>query len=54
MVLSRYTISHSGFYNKKRIELLNVTEKEAFILKIEGLILRNLLNSADKIEQREK
>lgn len=43
-----------GLITKKRIELLNATEKEAFILKTENFILRSLLNNADKIERREK
>lgn len=34
---------------KKRIELLNFTEKGAVILKTENFILQSLLNSADKI-----
>ncbi len=34
---------------KKRIKLLNFTEKGAFILKTENFTLQNLLNNADKI-----
>jgi hypothetical protein len=47
-------MSHPGSHNKERIELLNFTEKRTFILKNKNFILRNLLNTADKIKWRGK